>query len=1150
MYDRAQVHYGLAQERPDEDDWEPPQLDGLPELHNIRHRISLIEEEIRSKGKLKLTGHVIMACHALPYLCNLHLDPTTTTDTTNTNTIPEQQQQQQQQQQQASVKPDQQLPPSPTTPLTASHNSTFRQSLEIRPGDLLTHPQSLHSPTCTPIPSSGILSASKTSSLLDTSIPAPTSVTNPTLNPVSSVASHRNNNNNITHNHNHSDNLQSSTVTADEEQEEPAFKWILEPRRGHAALNAGIKSLSNYRSITLCAYPADIRIANHSNELPEPIEASKLSELQKLSLDSGLRHLARSASPDQSPLNDHHQLPIDPNGPKRGIECVPVWVGDRSAGLHYEGFCKKYLWPIFHYMPLSEHQDKKEENLAWKAYEEVNYAFAKRIASVYQPGDLIWIQDYHLLLVPRMLRKMLPKCHVGLFLHSPFPSSEFFRCLPRREEILDGMLGADLLCFQTYSYGRHFISACIRVMGLESVGNGIECNGMITDITYCPIGIDADRIELEKQLPGVRPKMDALRKLYEGKKIIIGRDKLDPTKGVLHKLKAFEYLLKSYPQWRNRVVLIQVTSPSPTDSPQLATKISELVDHINATYGTLHFQPVHHYHQTIERDEYFALLSVADLAVITSIRDGMNTTSMEYTICQEENKNPLILSEFTGVTGSMKSAVKVNPWDLGDVARAIDQCLNMSEAEKVTRHAQLYSRVKSHSSSVWASTLLLQLLQCLRSDQTKESVKLLDEEDMVKKYKQANKRLLLFDYDGTLTPIVKNPKDAIPPPGLIDALERLCADERNIVYIISGRDGSFLQKHLGSIAGLGMSAEHGCFLREPGAKEWIDLTENIDMSWMDDVEEIFKYYEARTLGAFVEKKISSVTWHYRNADPQFGLFQAKECQALLESLQERMPIDILKGKKNIECRPAHTNKGEIVKRLLYTSPDVGFALCVGDDKTDEDMFRALKMLRSNACLDGHVMGHVHSTTIDPPQTLSLYPILARSSSIGPGQRISQDGSAAAAAAAGGGGGAGNNTKRPIRRRYSSNTSMHATYSCQNSPISAPSVPQFGLPSVISTASSSPATGGAIGSTSMSSQAMKASSTVGSSSLHHMLPSPKLEPVESVLEPESIFSLVIDENESRKTLAEYRLDRPLQLVAVLARLSQLSPPPSANSPSSH
>lgn len=766
-------------------------------------------------------------------------------------------------------------------------------------------------------------------------------------------------------------------------------------------------------------------------------------------------------------------------------------------------------------MPLSEHQDKTEENLAWKAYEQVNYAFAKQIASVYQPGDLIWIQDYHLLLVPRILRKMLPKCHVGLFLHSPFPSSEFFRCLPRREEILDGMLGADLLCFQTYSYGRHFISACIRVMGLESVGNGIESNGMITDITYCPIGIDADRIELERQSSGVHPKMVALRKLYEGKKIVIGRDKLDPTKGVIHKLKAFEYLLKNYPQWRNGVVLIQVTSPSPTDSPQLATKISELVDHINATYGTLHFQPVHHYHQTIERDEYFALLSVADLAVITSIRDGMNTTSMEYTICQKEGKNPLILSEFTGVTGSMKAAVKVNPWDLGDVARAIDQCLSMSEEEKAQRHAQLYSRVKSHSSSVWASTLLLQLLQCLRSEQTKEPVKLLDEEEMIRKYKQANKRLLLFDYDGTLTPIVKNPKDAVPPEGLIEALGRLCADEKNIVYIISGRDGTFLQKHLGSIPGLGMSAEHGCFLREPGAKEWLDLTENIDMSWMDDVEEIFKYYEARTLGAFVEKKISSVTWHYRNADPEFGLFQAKECQALLESLQERMPIDILKGKKNIECRPAHTNKGEIVKRLLYTSPDVEFALCVGDDKTDEDMFRALKMLRSSSSLDGHSIGNAHSTTIDPPQTLSLYPILARSSSINGLPRSPVDGPTH------------ERFKRPTGRRYSSNNSMNTTFSAQNS-----AVPGGGTNGTNVIHASGLGTSG-LHSSVMTTTAV---STIGSNSNQQF--SPKLEPVESVLEPESIFSLVIDENESRKTLAEYRLDRPLKLVDVLTRLSKL------------
>ncbi|KAI8453549.1 trehalose-phosphatase [Phakopsora pachyrhizi] len=1072
MYDRTQIHYGLAQSRPDEDDWEPPQLEGMPELPDIRHRV-------------KLTGHVIMACHTLPYVCNLH--PDTSSEQSSAQSYGGE-----------TVNPRATSPPPSsnslgiqTSPTGPSRRPSAYQPIEIRPGDQVTKPQGLYSPTPVGLTTSGAipslvpqeqslpdansalrlnLNSSRSTSILD----APKTVSRPSTPSRPNQSS--------------TSGLRSPRPLSQPEPESPAprFRWVLEPRRGHAALNAGIKSLASWRSVTLCAYPADIRIINNHSSTSEHLDPSKVTRAQKHALDGG--------------WGDQNYS--DPQSKKKGIECVPVWLDDRSAGLHYEGFCKKYLWPILHYMPLSEHQDKASENMAWEAYKEVNLAFAQQIANIYQPGDLIWIQDYHLLLVPRMLRRIIPECHIGLFLHSPFPSSEFFRCLPRREEILDGMLGADLLCFQTYSYGRHFVSACIRVKGCESVGGGIETNGRIAAVTHCPIGIDADRIEIDRKLPGVKPKMDALKKLYEGKKIIIGRDKLDPTKGVIHKLKAFEALLKNFPHWRNQAVLIQVTSPSPTDSPQLATKISELVDHINATYGTLQFQPVHHYHQTIEQDEYFALLSVADLAVITSVRDGMNTTSMEYTICQKEFQNPLILSEFTGVTGSMKSAVKVNPWDLGGVAKAIDQCLSMTDAEKLQRHKQLYTRVKLHSSAVWASTLILQLLHCMRGDQTMESVKLLKEQEMFKKYVAADKRLLLFDYDGTLTPIVKNPKDAVPPEGLIEALERLCADERNIVYIISGRDGQFLQKHLGSIANLGMSAEHGCFLREPGAKEWVDLTENIDMSWMNDVEEIFKYYEARTLGAFVEKKISSVTWHYRNADPEFGLFQAKECQALLESMQERMPIDILKGKKNIECRPAHTNKGEIVKRLLYTTPEIGFALCVGDDKTDEDMFRALKMLRSSASLEGHAGQVHHPTTIDPPQTLALYPILARSSSNGPAPRSPVESPHSL-----------ERSRGPSKRRYSSNTSMRSAASGPGSPAN------IGA----SLANSSNGLGTAVTSATPPSNPQN---------------SPKFEPVQSVLEPESIFSIVIDENESRKTLAEYRLNRPLDLVAVLQRLSKI------------
>lgn len=350
----------------------------------------------------------------------------------------------------------------------------------------------------------------------------------------------------------------------------------------------------------------------------------------------------------------------------------------------------------------------------------------------------------------------------------------------------------------------------------------------------------ADLKQSDSHAPGVAPKAESLRRLYPGKKIIVGRDKLDPTKGVLPKLRAFERFLSTYPEWAHKVVLIQVTSPSPGDSSQLATKVSELVDHINAVHGTLHFQPVHHYHQTIERDEYFALLTAADCALITSTRDGMNTTSMEYILCQAEHKGTIIVSEYTGVAASLKAALKINPWDIGGVATAIKTALEMPMAERIQRHAQLHERVMSQTAAVWAAANIACLLESLQGEQATRDTPKLDVNVLQDKYKKAKKRLLLFDYDGTLTPIVKNPVDAVPPPGLIDSIKTISEDPKNIVYIISGRDGDFLDQHFGSLKNVGMSAEHGCFLRAPGEDGWLCLTDDLQMDWKRDVVEIFK----------------------------------------------------------------------------------------------------------------------------------------------------------------------------------------------------------------------------------------------------------------------------------------------------------------------
>lgn len=412
------------------------------------------------------------------------------------------------------------------------------------------------------------------------------------------------------------------------------------------------------------------------------------------------------------------------------------------------------------------------------------------------------------------------------------------------------MLGANQIGFQTYAYARHFISACTRALGHESTPKGIDAGGAQVNVGTFPIGIDVDRIELDRKQPGVLSKIQTIRDMYAGKKIIVGRDKLDLVKGVLQKLQAFEKFLLEYPEWRNNVVLIQVTSPALSESQKLERKISDLVAHINGTYGSLNFTPVHHFHQTIDRDEYFALLSVADMALITSVRDGMNTTSLEYIVCQQEGHGPLILSEFTGTAGSLSAAMLVNPWDSLGVAKALNEALLMSDEHKTMRHAQLYDHVKSHTAQFWAQSFVTELLANIATPDQSDVTAFLDSELMTAKYMEAEKRLLLFDYDGTLTPIVKTPSAAIPTKKMLTYLNAIAEDRNNIVWVISGRDQNVLEEWLGGIKRLGLSAEHGCFMRPPESDKWINLTEEFDMSWKNDVIEIFSYYTERTQGEY------------------------------------------------------------------------------------------------------------------------------------------------------------------------------------------------------------------------------------------------------------------------------------------------------------
>ncbi|SAM07399.1 hypothetical protein [Absidia glauca] len=679
-----------------------------------------------------------------------------------------------------------------------------------------------------------------------------------------------------------------------------AAEWTVVQRRGHAALYAGVQSLAKDYETLHIGWTGPVRVKGTKQDVRHlyPEDKVKLEDLLW--------------------QTDH---------------IIPIFLDKKSH----------VLWPLFHYIVWTSATDGRAEKQFWADYVAVNQQFADTIVAHYRPGDIICVHDYHLLLVPEMIRAKLPTAVIGLFFHATLPSSEILRCLTTRNDILRGMLGSTLVGFQTYSYARHFISSCTRVLGCESTQVGVNHNGHLVAVGAFPIGIDSDRVHHYCQQPGVDLKMAAIREMYAGKKIVIGRDKLDSTKGVLQKLHAFEQFLLRYPEWKNKVVLIQVATPTYGDHGKLETKISEAVSHINSTFGSLEFTPVHYYHQDVDREEYYALLSVADAGLITCIRDGMNTTSFEFIICQHKTHSPLILSEFAGTAGSLSAAMLVNPWDYAEVAKAINDALKMSPEDKWTRHEQLYKHVTSHTASFWAHSFVTQLVsvseqQSLQSHATPA----LNMDSLVAHYTAAQKRLMFFDYDGTLTPIVSTPSEARPSVDMLKCLQTLCDDPRNIVWVVSGRDQSTLDEWLGSVHGLGFSAEHGCYIKPPHGQEWSSIVDDVDMSWKQDVAEIFAYYTERTQGSFVENKKSSITWHYRQADATFGEFQAKECQNHLENaIVSKLPVEILVGKKNLEVRPMSINKGEIVKRILTQHADVDLVICAGDDKTDEDMFRML-----------------------------------------------------------------------------------------------------------------------------------------------------------------------------------------------------------------
>ncbi|KAI5794908.1 glycosyltransferase family 20-domain-containing protein [Pyronema domesticum] len=661
-----------------------------------------------------------------------------------------------------------------------------------------------------------------------------------------------------------------------------------------------------------------------------------------------------------------------------------VWLGDERDGRicltnmdRWMAYAEKVLWPTFHYIipqtfPIAEGATLREKDW-WKDYNKFNNAYADEIMKTYTPGDIIWIHDYHLLMLPEILRKRLGRdVHIGLFVHAPWPSSEIFRIISHRKQILTGMLAANMIAFQSETYKEHFISCCKRILGF---GESLDKDGKITGVetygSHCavhalPIGIDYQKVRTAVTNPDVQDNMDKIQKGYGDRKIIVGRDRLDSVRGVLQKLRAFERFLENHPEWIDKVVLIQITSPSSLiESQAIELKVSELVSKINGRFGSLHYTPVQHYPQYLQPQEYFALLRVASLGLITSVRDGMNTASLEYIICQAETHGPVILSEFTGTAESLHDAIIVNPTNTAQVAFEINRCLTMSLADKKSHHKKLYDYVTTNTSQAWNTKFLRCLFDELERNASHPITPVLDFQKFLDAYKARKQRIFMFDYDGTLAPIVQDPEMAIPADRVVRTLKRLAQEPGNSVWIISGRDQKFLSTWLGHIDELGLSAEHGCFLRRPGATEWENLAEMMDMSWQKVAEAVFQKYTEKTAGSFIEKKNIAVTWHYRRAELGLGRHMAALCHKEMVEALAPWPVEVMEGKANLEVRPQALNKGEIVKSLVRDMKE-SFVFCAGDDRTDEDMFRVLNQLEDEEVLKGDVF----AVTVGPSSKIT------------------------------------------------------------------------------------------------------------------------------------------------------------------------------------
>jgi len=616
----------------------------------------------------------------------------------------------------------------------------------------------------------------------------------------------------------------------------------------------------------------------------------------------------------------------------------PIFLSKDDVKKYYEGFCNGTIWPLFHHFM----QYTVYDNTQWEAYKRINKIFCEKILEIVKPDDIIWIHDFHLMLLPGILREKLPDASIGFFLHIPFPSSEIFRTLPWRKEILSGILGSDLIGFHTYDYAQHFLNAVNRLLGIEHMLNQLTVDDRIIKVDSFPMGIDYYKYSTAINDIKIRRKIKGYRKKIGNRKIVLSVDRLDYSKGILQGLEAFYIFLEKNSEYLEKVTLVLVVVPSRSRVKhyrELKERVDAFVGQINGKYSTIDWTPILYFYRSLPFSELSAFYCLADVALVTPFKDGMNLIAKEYVASKKNKIGVLILSETAGASLELGDTLIINPNNIDEIADALKVAVNMTEEEQIKRNTSMQNRLMRNNVKHWGQDFIdsLHKIKKLQIELLVKRINASVIEKLIKNYISSKNRLFFLDYDGTLVQFADFPEKAKPDAELLKIVRQLAGHSETEVVIISGRDKDTLQKWFGKI-NVSLVAEHGAMFRNKSNK-W-EMIEPLSQDCKKEILPIMEFYVDRTPSSFIEEKEFSIAWHYRKTSSEIGEVRARELVETINYLIANTNLQVLEGSKVVEVKNSEISKGRAVLHWIEKNK-ADFILAIGDDWTDEDIFSVL-----------------------------------------------------------------------------------------------------------------------------------------------------------------------------------------------------------------